>query len=132
MQNIIYVNSKIFPHCDNFIWFYCDFRTKAHGNVAERIGKPSETGIIAIIDPEAKVIGLRLVDGLFKIIPLDKDSAELTAYNIRYTQIHPIYNYQWAILGCFWILIWHSANSSEVLIRNSNVSCSEKFFLYQL
>jgi len=48
--------------------------TKAHGNVADRIGKPSETGIIAVIDPEARVIGLRLYDGLFKIIPLEKDN----------------------------------------------------------
>ncbi|PSN48913.1 hypothetical protein C0J52_03484 [Blattella germanica] len=37
--------------------------TKAHGNVADRIGKPSETGIIAVIDPEARssrrVVGRR-------------------------------------------------------------------------
>lgn len=58
--------------------------TKAHGNVADRIGKPSETGIIAVIDPEARVIGLRLYDGLFKIIPLEKDNSELKASSIRY------------------------------------------------
>lgn len=57
--------------------------TKAHGNVADRIGKPSETGILAVIDPKARVIGLRLYDGLFKIIPLDKDNYELKASNFR-------------------------------------------------
>lgn len=57
--------------------------TKAHGNVADRIGKPSETGIKAVIDPKARVIGLRLYDGLFKIIPLDKDNPELKASSIR-------------------------------------------------
>lgn len=57
--------------------------TKAHGNVADRIGKASETGIKAVIDPKAQVIGLRLYDGLFKIIPLDNDNPELKASSIR-------------------------------------------------
>lgn len=57
--------------------------TRAHGNVSDRIGKPSDTGILAVIDPKARVIGLRLYDGLFKIIPLDKDNSELKAYSIR-------------------------------------------------
>lgn len=57
--------------------------TRANGNVADRIGKPSETGILAVIDPKARVIGLRLYDGLFKIIPLDKDNYELKASNFR-------------------------------------------------
>lgn len=57
--------------------------TKAHGNVSDRIGKASENGIVAVIDPEARVIGLRLYDGLFKIIPLDKDNSELKASSIR-------------------------------------------------
>ncbi|KAK4884026.1 hypothetical protein RN001_000297 [Aquatica leii] len=61
--------------------------TKAHGNVADRIGKPSDTGIIAIIDPKARVIGLRLYDGLFKIIPLDKDNNELKASSIRMDEL---------------------------------------------
>lgn len=57
--------------------------TKAHGNIADRIGKPSDTGILAVIDPKARVIGLRLYDGLFKIIPLEKENNELKATNIR-------------------------------------------------
>lgn len=57
--------------------------TRAHGNVSDRIGKPSENGILTVIDPQARVIGLRLYDGLFKIIPLDKDSAELKAASLR-------------------------------------------------
>lgn len=57
--------------------------TKAHGNVADRVGKASENGIIAVIDPEARVIGLRLYDGLLKIIPLDRDNCELKASSIR-------------------------------------------------
>ena len=49
----------------------------------DRIGRPSETGIIGIIDPLCRVIGLRLYDGLFKVIPLDRDNRELKAFNIR-------------------------------------------------
>jgi DNA damage-binding protein 1 len=49
----------------------------------DRIGRPSETGIIGIVDPTSKVIGLRLYDGLFKIIPLSPDNRELKAFNIR-------------------------------------------------
>lgn len=58
--------------------------TRAHGNVADRVGKPAETGILAVIDPKARVIGLRMYEGLFKIIPLDKDTNELKATSLRY------------------------------------------------
>ncbi|XP_059472612.1 DNA damage-binding protein 1 [Neocloeon triangulifer] len=64
-----------------------EIKTKAHGNVADKIGKPSETGILAIIDPEARAIGLRLYDGLFKIIPLERDCVELKATSIRMEEI---------------------------------------------
>ena len=60
-----------------------DIVTQAHGNVSDQIGKPSENGIIAIVDPLARVIGLRLYDGLLKIVPLDKEITELKACNIR-------------------------------------------------
>lgn len=62
--------------------------TRAHGNVSDRIGKPSENGILAVIDPQARVIGLRLYDGLFKIIPLDKDSTELKAASLRLEELN--------------------------------------------
>lgn len=62
--------------------------TKAHGNVADRIGKPAETGVLAIIDPKARVIGMRLYDGLFKIIPLDKDTVEFKATSLRMEEMN--------------------------------------------
>merc|ERR1719273_1951200 len=61
--------------------------TRAHGNVGDRIGKKSETGTLAVIDPESRVIGLRIYDSLFKVIPLEKDQAELKAYNIRIEEL---------------------------------------------
>lgn len=56
--------------------------TKAHGNISDHVGKISEIGAMAVIDPSARVIGLKLYDGLFKIIPLDKEG-ELKAYSLR-------------------------------------------------
>uniref|UniRef100_A0A4X2K4G4 Damage specific DNA binding protein 1 n=1 Tax=Vombatus ursinus TaxID=29139 RepID=A0A4X2K4G4_VOMUR len=67
-----------------------DIITRAHGNVQDRIGRPSETGIIGIIDPECRMIGLRLYDGLFKVIPLDRDNKELKAFNIRLEELQVI------------------------------------------
>jgi len=56
--------------------------TRAHGVISDQIGKISEIGTVAVIDPSARVIGLKLCDGLFKIIPLDKEG-ELKAYCLR-------------------------------------------------
>ncbi len=56
----------------------------------DRIGRPSETGVIGIVDPECRMIGLRLYDGLFKVIPLDRDNRELKAFNIRLEELHVI------------------------------------------
>lgn len=60
-----------------------DVVTRACGDVQDRIGRPSDTGLIGIIDPQCRMIGLRLYDGLFKVIPLELDSnKELKAFNI--------------------------------------------------
>jgi len=64
--------------------------TRAHGNVQDRIGRPAETGIIGIIDPSCRVIGLRLYNGLFKVIPLDRDNRELKAFNVRMEELNII------------------------------------------
>ncbi|CAH3106628.1 unnamed protein product [Pocillopora meandrina] len=68
-----------------------DVVTRACGDVQDRIGRPSDTGLIGIIDPESRMIGLRLYDGLFKVIPLELDSnKELKAFNIRLEELHVI------------------------------------------
>ena len=67
--------------------------TKAYGDVRDKIGKKFGTGTIAVIDPESRVIGLRLYDSLFKVIPLEKDQAELKAFNIRIEELQ-IYDIQ--------------------------------------
>jgi len=57
--------------------------TRAHGVLSDFYSDLSEVGPIAAIDPSAKVICLKLCDGLFKIIPLDEEGGELKAYCLR-------------------------------------------------
>ena len=57
----------------------------------DRIGRASETGIIGIVDPQCRMIGLRLYDGLFKVIPLDRDYRELKAFNIRFLSLYRVW-----------------------------------------
>lgn len=40
--------------------------TRANGDIQDRIGRPADIGQIGIIDPDCRVIGLHLYDGLFK------------------------------------------------------------------
>eukprot|EP00794_Sanderia_malayensis_P018107 gene18107-19916_t len=65
--------------------------TRAYGDVKDRIGRPPETGMIAIIDPTCKIIGLRLYDGVFKIIQLQLGTdTPLKAFNIRLEELQVI------------------------------------------
>lgn len=105
-----------------------DIITKAHGDVADKIGKPSDTGILAVIDPKARVIGLRLYDGLFKIIPLDKDNSELKASNIRIDELQ-VHDVEF-LHGCAnptLILIHQDVNGRHV--KTHEISLREKEFV---
>lgn len=102
--------------------------TRAHGNVSDRIGKPSENGILAVIDPQARVIGLRLYDGLFKIIPLDKDSTELKAASLRLEELN-VYDVEF-LHGCSnptIILIHQDLNGRH--IKTHEINLREKEFM---
>lgn len=41
--------------------------SRAAGNVEDRVGRPCEDGQLGIVDPEARLIGLHLYDGLLKV-----------------------------------------------------------------
>uniref|UniRef100_A0A914W414 DNA damage-binding protein 1 n=1 Tax=Plectus sambesii TaxID=2011161 RepID=A0A914W414_9BILA len=61
--------------------------TRAHGNLADRIGRQSETGIIAIVDEPSGLIALRLYDGLLKVVQWE-DGRELKAFNLRFEDLN--------------------------------------------
>jgi len=43
--------------------------TRANGDVRDNVGRPVDNGQIGVIDPESRMIGLHLYDGLFKVPP---------------------------------------------------------------
>lgn len=67
-----------------------DIITRRSGNIADPASRAAETGNIVIIDPSCRMIGLRLYDGLFKVIPIDMRSNKpdvFEAFNIRMEEI---------------------------------------------
>jgi len=65
-----------------------DIITLRSGNIADPACRPAESGNIVIIDPACKIIGLRMHDGLFKAIPIDRNKTDdLEAFNIRMEEI---------------------------------------------
>lgn len=61
--------------------------TRAMGDVSDRIGRATDNGQIGIIDPDCRLIGLHLYDGLFKVIPIDNKGQLKEAFNIRLEEL---------------------------------------------
>ncbi|XP_076938869.1 DNA damage-binding protein 1-like, partial [Bidens hawaiensis] len=61
--------------------------TRSNGDVSDRIGRPTDNGQIGIIDPDCRLIGLHLYDGLFKVIPIDNRGQLKEAFNIRLEEL---------------------------------------------
>lgn len=61
----------------------CQIITKSSGILTDPVGRPPETGVLGFIDPTCKLIGLRLYEGVLKILPYDSTSKELRPFNIR-------------------------------------------------
>lgn len=40
--------------------------TRANGNAEDKMGRPADNGLLGIIEPNSRIIGLHLYDGLFK------------------------------------------------------------------
>ncbi|KAL1525255.1 hypothetical protein AB1Y20_020120 [Prymnesium parvum] len=65
--------------------------TKAKGDVSDRIGRPADAGQIAVVDPQCRLIGLHLYDGLFKVIPATPTGQlRPEAYNIRLEELQVV------------------------------------------
>merc|ERR1711871_1001011 len=61
--------------------------TRANGNAHDRIGRPTDSGQIGIVDPSCRMIGLHLYDGLFKVMPMDDKGLLSGAFNIRLEEL---------------------------------------------
>ena len=64
--------------------------TKAGGDLQDRIGRPTDNGQVGIIDPDCRLIGLHLYDGLFKIVPIDSSGKLHDGFNIRLEELNVI------------------------------------------
>jgi len=107
-----------------------DIITRRSGNIADPASRPAENGMVVIIDPSCRMIGLRLYDGLFKVIPLDKSkSGDLEAFNIRMEEIVVpglifLHGFQNPTIG--FIYKDHSGTSH---VKTYEVSLKEKEFI---
>eukprot|EP00891_Asterochloris_glomerata_P001303 jgi/Astpho2/1303/fgenesh1_pm.00024_%23_4_t len=57
--------------------------TAANGDVLDKVGRPVDAGMVGIVDPGCRMIGLHMYDGLFKVIPMSADGHLQEAFNIR-------------------------------------------------
>ena len=64
--------------------------TEAMGDLTDRIGRPAECGQIGIVDPECRVAGAHLYDGLFKCLPLDRTGQLREAFNVRLDELRVV------------------------------------------
>eukprot|EP01031_Cornospumella_fuschlensis_P039254 gene39254-47773_t len=55
--------------------------TRAHSNVQDRIGKDADLGQKSLIDPDGRMVALRIYNGSLKLIPMDGISFR-EAFNI--------------------------------------------------
>ena len=63
--------------------------TRANGDVQDRVGRPCDNGMIGIVDPGCRMIGLHLYDGLFKVVAcasLSQDTGQSTCSS----GLHPV------------------------------------------
>lgn len=55
-------------HLSMTFHIYLDnLQTRASGDLADRTGRPVEHGQIGIIDPDCRVLGVQMYDGLLKV-----------------------------------------------------------------
>mmetsp|Transcript_12957 Transcript_12957/g.36428 ORF Transcript_12957/g.36428 Transcript_12957/m.36428 type:complete len:1117 (+) Transcript_12957:258-3608(+) len=63
--------------------------TRANGDLRGLSGRPTDSGQIGIVDPECRVVGLHLYEGLFKVIPLDGSRLQ-ESFDIRLEELQVI------------------------------------------
>lgn len=63
-----------------------NLQTRAGGDLADRTGRPVEHGQIGIVDPDCRLIGVQMYDGLLKVMPMDSAGFH-EAFNIRVDEL---------------------------------------------
>ncbi|KAM2703176.1 hypothetical protein EV2_004801 [Malus domestica] len=103
--------------------------TRAMGDVSDRIGRPTDNGQIGIIDPDCRLIGLHLYDGLFKVIPFDNKGQLKEAFNIRLEELQ-VLDIKF-LYGCSkpTIVVLYQDNKDVRHVKTYEVSLKDKDFV---
>uniref|UniRef100_A0A2P2KL79 Uncharacterized protein MANES_06G061000 n=3 Tax=Rhizophora mucronata TaxID=61149 RepID=A0A2P2KL79_RHIMU len=103
--------------------------TRAMGDVSDRIGRPTDNGQIGIIDPDCRLIGLHLYDGLFKVIPFDNKGQLKEAFNIRLEELQ-VLDIKF-LYGCSkpTIVVLYQDNKDARHIKTYEVALKDKDFV---
>ncbi|CAH9076420.1 unnamed protein product [Cuscuta epithymum] len=103
--------------------------TRAMGDVSDRIGRPTDNGQIGIIDPDCRLIGLHLYDGLFKVIPFDNKGQLKEAFNIRLEELQ-VLDIKF-LYGCSkpTIVVLYQDNKDARHVKTYEVSLKDKDFI---
>ncbi|KAK8567775.1 hypothetical protein V6N13_105725 [Hibiscus sabdariffa] len=103
--------------------------TRAMGDVSDRIGRPADNGQIGIIDPDCRLIGLHLYDGLFKVIPFDNKGQLKEAFNIRLEELQ-VLDIKF-LYGCSkpTIVVLYQDNKDARHVKTYEVALKEKDFV---
>lgn len=103
--------------------------TRAMGDVSDRIGRPTDHGQLGIIDPDCRLIGLHLYDGLFKVIPFDNRGQLKEAFNIRLEELQ-VLDIKF-LYGCSkpTIVVLYQDNKDARHVKTYEVALKEKDFV---
>ncbi|CAM8886889.1 unnamed protein product [Rhodiola kirilowii] len=103
--------------------------TRAMGDVSDRIGRPTDNGQIGIIDPDCRMIGLHLYDGLFKVIPFDNKGQLKEAFNIRLEELQ-VLDVKF-LFGCLkpTIVVLYQDNKDARHVKTYEVILKDKDFV---
>ncbi|PIA41691.1 hypothetical protein AQUCO_02200250v1 [Aquilegia coerulea] len=103
--------------------------TKSNGDVADRIGRPTDNGQLGMIDPDCRLIGLHLYDGLFKVIPFDNKGQLKEAFNIRLEELQ-VLDIKF-LYGCSkpTIVVLYQDNKDARHVKTYEVALKEKDFV---
>ncbi|CAN0877348.1 DNA damage-binding protein 1a [Linum grandiflorum] len=103
--------------------------TRAMGDVSDRIGRPTDNAQIGIIDPDCRLIGLHLYDGLFKVIPFDNKGQLKEAFNIRLEELQ-VLDIKF-LYGCAkpTIVVLYQDNKEARHVKTYEVALKDKDFV---
>ena len=88
VQDLLFFSTEHYKFCAlSYNRETSELVTRAHGDLKDKTGRPSDHGQFGVIDPEARVIGLHLYSGHLKTIPIDQNGSLRDAFNVRLDEL---------------------------------------------